>query len=130
RLPDTGRTQEQERADRPVRILQPGPRAADRVRDGIDGLVLADHPAMEVLFEVDELLYLALHQAGDRDPGPGRDDLGDVLLGDLLVQHLPLALELLELGVPRVELPLELDEAAVADLGDALELALALGALC
>ena len=32
-LADAGRAQEQERADRPVRVLQAGARAAHRVRD-------------------------------------------------------------------------------------------------
>jgi len=36
--------------------------------------------------EAQELLALALHQAGDRDAGPARDDLGDLVLGDLLAQ--------------------------------------------
>ena len=44
-LADAGGAQEQERADRPVRILQPGARAAHGIGDGAHRLVLADHAA-------------------------------------------------------------------------------------
>ena len=78
-LADAGRAEEQERADRPARVLEPGPGAADRVGDGLDRLVLADHPLVEPLLHVDELVGLALEQAVDRDPRPRPDDLGDVV---------------------------------------------------
>ena len=48
------------------------------------------------LLHADELRHLALHEPAHRDAGPLRDDLGDVLLVDLLLQHLLLALELVE----------------------------------
>ena len=92
-------------------------------------LVLPDDAPVQLLLEVDELLHLALHQPRDGDPRPGADDLGDVLLGDLLVQHLPVALELLERRVVPLELPLELDERAEPQLRRTLEVALALGAV-
>ena len=41
-LADAGRAEEDEAAERPVRILQAGARAADRVRDRGDRLVLPD----------------------------------------------------------------------------------------
>ena len=44
-LADAGRAEEQERADRAVRVGQAGPAAADGVGHGVDGLVLADRPA-------------------------------------------------------------------------------------
>ena len=71
-LADAGRAEEQERADRPARVLEPGARPADRVGHGLDRLVLADHPLVQPLLHVDELVRLALQQAVDRDPGPGR----------------------------------------------------------
>ena len=76
-----------------LRVLEPGTRAADGVGHGLDGLVLADDAIVEPLLHVDELLELALHQAGDRDAGPGRDDLGDVVGRDLLLEQRAGALE-------------------------------------
>ncbi len=80
-LPDAGRSEEQERAERAVRILKPGPGTPDRVRDGGDCLVLSDDALVEPLLEVDELLHLAFEQLVDRDPGPGGDD-GRHVLGE------------------------------------------------
>ena len=123
-LADAGRAEEQERADRAIGIRQPGARTAQRVGDGLDRLVLADDPLVQALLHVDELLDLALHEAADRDARPFGDDLGDVLGGDLLLQ---------EAGVPvgpllgLEQLALELRDAAVAQLGGALQIGLALG---
>ena len=47
-LADAGRPQEHERADRPVRVLQAGARAAHRGRDGLHGLGLADDALAEL----------------------------------------------------------------------------------
>src|ERR671937_120163 len=72
---------------------------------------------------MDQLLGLALEQARDRDARPPGDDLGDVVLVDLLLDHrLPLG----HRTVASRELPLERRPLAVADLGDALEIAGAL----
>ncbi len=124
-LADTRRAEEDERADRPVRVLEPGPRAPQRVRDGGHGLVLADHALMQPLLHVDQLLGLALEQTLDGDARPAGDDRRDVVLVDLLLHHRVL-------GRPRValgELPLELGQVGRADLGDAREVARALGPL-
>ena len=42
---------------------------------------------MQPGFHVQQFLPLALQHPGDRDVGPGADDLGDVLGGDLLAEH-------------------------------------------
>jgi hypothetical protein len=86
RLADAGRAEEQERADRAVRVGQPGAGATQRVGDGLDGLLLADDAAVEALLHVDELLDLALDQPGHRDARPLADDLGDLLDVDALGQ--------------------------------------------
>ena len=57
-LADAGRPQEQERADRPVGVLQAGPAAPDGVGDGADGRVLVDHPQVDLVFELQELFAL------------------------------------------------------------------------
>src|SRR4051794_31204017 len=123
-LAHTRGAEEDERADRPVRVLQPGARAPERVRDRGDRLVLADHALVQALLHVDELLRLALEQPVDGDAGPARDDRRDVVLVHLLLHHRRDG----RLR-PRLELALERGQLAVADLGDALEVAGALLAL-
>ena len=71
--------EEDERADGPIRILQPGARAAHGVRDGLHRLLLPDHAARQLLVELRQPLPLALEHPRDRNAGPPRDDLGDVL---------------------------------------------------
>ncbi len=85
-LADAGRAEEEERADRAVGVLEAGARAAQRVGDGLDGLVLADDALVQALLHVDELGDLALEQARDGDARPARDDLGDVVGVDLLLE--------------------------------------------
>ena len=102
----------------PLRILDPGARAADRLRDCGDRDVLADHPLVQLVLHPQELLGLGLGQLEDGDPGPHRDDVGDLLLADLgalaalaigpLVLELPLAVGQLALGVAQVGRLLEL----------------------
>src|SRR5215211_1082549 len=122
-LADARGADEQEGSDRPVGVLEPGARAAQRVRNRLDRLVLADDPLVEALLHVDELLDLALHQLRDRDPRPLRDHLGDVLVVDLLLEEARVAVGAL-LGL--AQLALDLRDLAVAELGRALEVGLAL----
>ena len=50
------RAQEQERADGPVGVRQPGPAAADGVGHRPHGVVLAHHPGVEGVLHAHELL--------------------------------------------------------------------------
>ena len=75
-LADAGGAQEDERADRPVRVLQAGARAPHRRGDGLDGLALADHALGQRLLHAQQLVALALQHAVDRNAGPARDDAG------------------------------------------------------
>src|SRR5439155_6956574 len=118
RLADAGRAEEDERADRPIRVLESGARAAKRVRDRRDGLVLADDALMEPFLDVDQLLSLALEQAVDRDPRPACNDGGDVVLVDFLLDHRILG------SLAFLELLFERGNLAVANLGDALQVPL------
>jgi hypothetical protein len=63
RLPDTRGPEEDEGADRPVGILQPGTRPPQRVGHGLHGLVLADDAPVQAILHMDELLGLAFEQA-------------------------------------------------------------------
>src|SRR5665213_1101067 len=86
-LADAGRTEEEERAQRAVRIAQTRTRAHDRFRDSRDGFVLADDPRVQLPLEVQQLLDLALEQLADRDPRPAADDRGDVFFVDLFLEQ-------------------------------------------
>ena len=62
RLPHPRRPEEDERADRAVRVLQSRARAPKRVGHRLDGLVLPYDALVEPLLHVDELLDLALQE--------------------------------------------------------------------
>ena len=102
-LADAGRAQEDERADRTLGVLEAGARAADGARDRNDRVVLADDPAVQGLLHAGELGRLLLLELRQRDAGPPRDDILDVVLADglgaLALVLLPLALQLF-LAVP------------------------------
>ena len=86
-LADAGGPQEHERADRPVRVLQAGARAAHRGRHRLDGFRLADDALGELLLHVEQLLALAFEHPVDRHAGPARHHLRDVIGGDRLLDH-------------------------------------------
>ena len=97
-LADARRSEEEEGADRPVRVREPRARAADRVGDRADRFVLADDAAVQELFHADQLVDFALHELGDRDARPAADDVGDVLGVDLFFQERAVRLQLVELA--------------------------------
>src|SRR5579864_3171614 len=117
-LADAGRAEEDERAGRPLRILDAGASAADRLGDGDDRLLLADDALVQLLLHADEPLRLRLGELEDRDARPHRDDVGDLLLA-----HLGLLLEVLGAAPLLLELALLLRELAllVAQRGGLLE---------
>ena len=127
RLPHSRRSEEDKRADRPVRILEPRAGTAQRVRDRIDRLLLPHDSLVEARLHVHELLHLALEQPIDGDSRPGGDDGGDVVLVDLFLDH-PLD------GADRLaalrELVLERRQEAVPDLRHTLQVAVPLGPFC
>ena len=86
-LSDAGRTQEDEAAERAVRVLQTGPRAPNRIRHRANGVVLTDHPLAQAFFHPDQLLDFPFHQLTDGDVRPLADDRCDIFLVDLFLQH-------------------------------------------
>ena len=119
-LADAGRAEEQEGAERAVRVLQARAGAADRGGHGLDRILLADHAGADQLLHLQQLLALAFHHPLDRNSGPAADDAGDVLVGDFLAQHRALGLRrgfgelLLQLGNAPVLKLAGLGEIAVA----------------
>src|SRR5947209_7152346 len=94
------RPHEDERPDRLLGLLEPGPRAPDRPRDGGDGFLLADDALVQRLFHTQQLQGLLFLQLEERDPGHLGDHVGDILLRDdwpaLLLALLPLALRVFQ----------------------------------
>ena len=87
---------------------------------------------VQALLHVDQLLGLALEQPADGDARPARDDLGDVVGVDLLLEEHRARRRPSRSSLARLvlgELLLELGDLAVAQLGGALEVGVALGAL-
>ena len=112
-LADAGRTQEEEAAERPIRILQSGAGAPNRVRHRLDRFVLADDALVQPLFHLEQLLDFAFHQAAHRNARPVADDFGDVFLVDFFLEH-PLACLQIVPGVASSSLNLLLELAACA----------------
>ena len=95
--------------------------------DARDRLVLADDALAQTLFHRDQLLHFAFQHLRDRNAGPLADDLGDVFLVHLFLQHARL------LAVHRcaelLDLSFELRQLAILDLRGAVVVALARGFL-
>ena len=79
RLSDAGRPEEEEAADRPVRVAEADAAAADGVRDRVHRLLLPDDAAAQARLHLQQLPALARRDARDRDARPERDDLGHIL---------------------------------------------------
>ena len=129
RLADARRAEKDERADRPLRILDARASADDCVGDELDGLVLTDDTLVQHLVQAQQLLPLALEQPGYRDARPARNDLGDLVRGHLLAKQACGALLRLEALLLGLQAPLEVGQAPVADLCGAVEVVGALGLL-
>ncbi len=103
RLAHAGGAEEDERADGALGVLEAGAGAANGLGDGVDGLVLADDTLVQRVLHLQQPLGLLLGDARDRDAGPQRHDLGDVLVGHLWrlggQRGLPVAAQLVGAGL-------------------------------
>ena len=86
-LADARGAKEQERAERPVRVLNACSASLDSLRDDAHGLILADNTLVQRIFEMQQLVAFALHQSCGRDTRPALDDLGDLLFRDLVAEQ-------------------------------------------
>ena len=126
-LADAGRADEQEDSGRAVGIAEPGARAAHGVRDGRDRFGLADDALLQLLLHALQALDLALHELGDGHAAPARHHVRDLLGGDLFAQQaVAVAFKVLLRGL---DLPLEVRDRLVAQLGRFLVVTLAFDAL-
>src|SRR5579875_292981 len=100
-LADAGRSREDETANRPQRILQADPRAADGLANRLHRLVLTDHALVQDIGHVQQLLRFSFGQLQKWDSRPGGDNVGNLLRGhDRLFRLLlgfPLSLDLADL---------------------------------
>ena len=88
---DTGGAKKEEAGDGAIRVAQASPGPLNRIRDGGDCLMLADHPLMQVILQMQQLCHFALYQPRHGDTGPLGDYLGDVVFTYLLPQQAFLA---------------------------------------
>jgi len=79
RFAHAGRAQEQERTDGTAGILEPGTRAANGAGESRDGLLLRNHPLVQLLLNAEQLLRLLFLDARHRHAGPARNHILNVL---------------------------------------------------
>src|SRR5262249_35059519 len=86
-FPNTGWSEENERADRPLTGRQAGSTPTNGVRDPRETIFLADNAMAQSLLHVNQLGDFAFEQAPDGNSRPLADELGDVFLIDFFLQH-------------------------------------------
>ena len=86
-LTDAGGAEKQERADRPVRVLQPSAGAANGGRHGGDRFLLAHDALAQRLLHLEQLVAFALEHPVDRHARPTRHDTGNVVGRHGLFEH-------------------------------------------
>src|SRR5262249_22321132 len=89
----------EEDADGLARIGELGTRRSDRLRDGLEGVRLANDALRHPLFQRQDRADLVGYHPANRNPGPVRDDLGNGLVIDTGMQQRRLALDVFEHAV-------------------------------
>src|SRR6185437_3030187 len=130
RLAHARGTQENERANGTIGILEPRTGTPYRIRHGSHGFALPDHARREHLLQLREPGALALHHPGDGNTRPPGDDLRNVVRVDFLLEKLRRSGLARPHGLVRIlHLLLEFRDAAVRDLGGLAQITAALGLL-
>src|SRR5882762_5613258 len=78
RLADACGAEEQERSNRPVRALQPGPRTADGAGQSHDRLILRTHAPVQLFFNAQQLRRFLFLERHDGHAGPARNHIFNV----------------------------------------------------
>src|ERR1041384_726424 len=124
-----GRSQEYERADRAIRVLETRPRANNRIGYRAYCFVLTNHAFVQVFFEREQFLKLTLEQLGNRDAGPAADNLRNVLFINFFLEESCSIRLPVEFGFVLTKLFLKLGKLAVLKLGCSIQVILALSLL-
>ena len=128
-LTHTRGTHEDEGTNRTFGILQARTATPNSIADGGDGLVLTHHTLVQFVFEVQQLLALALHHLVDRDTRPTRDDFSHVVGADFLVHQRVVALHRIQLGLGLLDSGLGLANLAVTQFSHTAVVAVTLSHL-
>ena len=116
RLSNPGRTKENERTERPVRVLQSGPRPPYRVCNRFNGILLAHHPFCQFLMCMDQFFFFTGEQPVNRNPGPLGHNAGNSFFRDFFGKHLPVLLDLCEPFILLNKGAFKINNLTVADL--------------
>jgi len=86
RLPNARWPNEDERTDRTIGILQPRTPPPDRVRNGVDGVILPHDSVMQAAFHLEQFLRFRLKKLCHRNTGPLVNNRGDIIRIDNIIQ--------------------------------------------
>ena len=118
-LADAGWPEKHEGAVRAIRVADTRPRAAHGIGDGGDRLLLPNDLLVQLRFQDEQLLFLALHHFGDRNPRPPGHNLGNLFVRDTVTQQTHVVRVS---GVGGFQLLLERREFAVLNLRQARQI--------
>ena len=91
RLADACRAEEDERADRAVRIFYARAGADDRIADDLYRFILTDDPFMKRIVQVEKLFPFTGHHLCHGNARPTADDLGNVFFAHFLLEKVAVA---------------------------------------
>ena len=97
RLTNSGCSQEDERTDRPLRILQSGTAPTNCVCNSVNSFVLTNDTLVQFLLQVQQFILFALQHLGNRNTGPTRNDFGDIIAVHLFLDHRSATLHIMQL---------------------------------
>jgi hypothetical protein len=107
-LADAARADEQEHPHRLGGVVHSGPGGPDALTDGLESVILADHPLLQSFREGEHGLDLVRDHAPDRNPGPLGDHGGHGLRVDLGLDQRNVPLDPLELLPVSIEIRAQL----------------------